>query len=97
MGKMLAKTLKELAKEKRMVKGARHVLSSLADSKLVILSDYGSPEIVKASQEAGTPVLRFDGTSVALGKMCGLQFRVSALALTEVDDSVVQSIIKENE
>ena len=37
------------------------------------------------------------GTSVALGKLCGLQFRVSALAIMGVDDSMVQSIMKENE
>lgn len=98
MSKMLAKVLKDAAREKRITVGARQVLKAVADSNLVVLSnsdDFG--DIVEAAQKDDVPTLQFDGTSVALGKLCGMQFRVSALSLNGVDGSTVQSVIKENE
>lgn len=100
MQKLLPKTLKDAAKEKRLVLGTRRVASSTKDSSLVILSDRTDPKlqaIQTAAKDANIPTLQFNGTSVALGKMCGLQFRVSALSLTGVNNSIIQSILKENE
>ena len=98
MSKMLAKVLKDAAREKRIIVGARQVLKAAADSNLVVLSNSDDFEdIVEATQKDGVPTLQFDGTSVALGKLCGIQFRVSALSLNGVDGSIVQSVIKENE
>ena len=100
MQKLLPKTLKDAAKEKRLVLGIRKVASSTKDSSLVILSDRTDPKlqaIQTAAKDANIPTLRFNGTSVALGKMCGLQFRVSALSLTGINNSIIQSILKENE
>lgn len=99
MQKLLNKTLKDAVKEKQLVLGIKQVASSASNSSLVILSNRANSEldkIEKSAQEANVPTLRFDGTSVALGKMCGLQFRVSALSLTDINSSVVQSILKEN-
>ena len=101
MSKMLAKALKDAVREKRLVTGARQVMHGAGDSSLVVLSESNGSVLLgraaESAREAGVPTLRYGGTSVALGKLCGLQFRVSALSLTGVDDSMVQSIMKENE
>lgn len=101
MDKLLAKTLKDAMREKRLVTGARQVTNRVGDSSLVVLSDSNPMAMLRGAAEsaekAGVPVLRYGGTSVALGKLCGLQFRVSALSLVGVDDSVVQTILKANE
>jgi large subunit ribosomal protein L30e len=39
--------------------------------------------------------LEFGGSSVALGKLCGLQFRVSAASLTSIADSNIKAILQE--
>lgn len=101
MSKLLAKTLKDAVRENRLVAGSRQVMNGAGDSSLVVLSASDNSVLLQraaeSAQTAGVPTLRYGGTSVALGKMCGLQFRVSALSLTGVDDSVVQSIMRENE
>ena len=101
MSKLLAKTLKDAVREKRLVTGARQVMNAAGDSSLVVLSDPNnaalSHKTSESAEKAKVPVMRYGGTSVALGKLCGLQFRVSALAIVGVDDSMVQSIMKENE
>lgn len=100
MNKMLAKELKDAAREKRLVKGARAVMNSEGHSLVVLSNSNGSTFLKKAAESAektGVPTLKYDGTSVALGKLCGLQFRVSALAVTGVNESTAQSIIRENE
>ncbi|MXZ94012.1 MAG: 50S ribosomal protein L7ae [Cenarchaeum sp. SB0678_bin_8] len=100
MQKLLNKALKDAVKEKQLVLGIKQVASAASSSSLVILSnrtDTKLETIEKTAQEANVPVLKFNGTSVSLGKMCGLQFRVSALSLTNGNSSIVQSIIRENE
>ncbi|MCE2509173.1 MAG: ribosomal L7Ae/L30e/S12e/Gadd45 family protein [Nitrosopumilaceae archaeon] len=101
MSKLLAKTLKDAVHEKRLVTGARQVMNAAGDPSLVVLSDSNNATLFhKASEsveKSKVPIMRYGGTSVALGKLCGLQFRVSALAIMGVDDSLVQSIMKENE
>ena len=39
----------------------------------------------------------FNDTSVILGKLCGLQFRVSAVSLNSLSNTNVQAILKEYE
>lgn len=101
MSKLLAKTLKDAVRENRLVTGARQVMNGAGDSSLVVLSESNGSALLQRAAEsaatAGVPTLKYGGTSVALGKLCGLQFRVSALSLKGVDESVVQSIVKENE
>ena len=40
-------------------------------------------------------MVHFKGTSVALGKLCGLPFRVSVISLNTVSNTNIQAIIKE--
>ena len=100
VSKLLAKTLKDAVRENRLVAGARQVMNGAGDSSLVVLSESNGSALqraAKSAEAAGVPTIKYGGTSVALGKLCGLQFRVSALSLTGVDESVVQSLVKENE
>lgn len=96
--KMLEKALKDGAKESRCVFGAKEVMSSMSDAKLVVVSAGGpaSEAAAEAAGGAGVPSVRFEGGSVALGKACGLQFRVSAVSFREMPDAGVSSIIAES-
>ncbi len=99
MGKLLEKALRDAIKEEKCVVGARNVLGSIKDSKMIILSQSVPGrlrEIEAGAKEAGIPAVAFRGSSVALGRLCGLQFRVSAISLTSVADANVQSILNEN-
>lgn len=99
MGKVLEKSLKDARKEDRLVMGTRQVLGSVKDSKLIILSkSLGDAVLGRIRSEAGkggVPLVDFDGTSVGLGRLCGLQFRVSTVSFSSIPDSNVKSIIKD--
>lgn len=101
MGKLLEKALKDAVKEDKCTLGARQVLGSIPGSKLVVLSqsvrDDAAQGIEQAARDAGVATVRFDGSSVALGKLCGLQFRVSAASVTSMAETGIQSILNENE
>ena len=43
------------------------------------------------------PLVNFQGTSVALGKLCGLQFRISTISFTSLNDANIKSILKDTE
>jgi large subunit ribosomal protein L30e len=99
MGKLLEKTLKDALKEDKCILGVKQVVQSIKDAKLVVisksLSDGELEQIQKSTSDGKISTLNFDGTSVALGKLCGLQFRVSAASLTSVADSNIKAILKE--
>lgn len=98
MSKVLEKLLKDARKENNLVLGTKQVLNSVKESKLVVLSQSVEKEMsekIKSSAEEGqVPMVEFDGTSVALGKLCGLQFRISTLSFTSLTDANVKSILK---
>ena len=92
MQKLLEKTLKDAIKEDQCILGTKQVLSSISKSKLIVLS-----KSIQTETRAKISTLRFDDTSVNLGKLCGLQFRVSTLSLPKISDSDVLSLKKESE
>jgi large subunit ribosomal protein L30e len=76
------------------------VLQSIKNAKLVVVSKSVSKEAIdkiEKSKDQKVTTLQFDGSSVALGKVCGLQFRVSAASLTSIPDSNIKAILKESE
>lgn len=101
MSKVLAKTFKDAAREGRLNVGAKEVTASAKDSSLVVLANSDGSgrrtRVLEAAESAGVPTVSFNGTSLALGKLGGLQFRVSALAIRDLDQSIVGTILKENE
>lgn len=100
MGKLLEKALKDALEENKCVLGLRQVLNSIKNSKLIILSNSIPKEslekIQNSAKEQKITTMQFDGSSVALGKVCGLQFRVSAASLTSIADSNIKAILKES-
>ena len=101
MQKLLEKTLKDAIKEDQCILGTKQVLSSISKSKLIVLSKSIQTEtrekIETDAKKSKISTLRFDDTSVNLGKLCGLQFRVSTLSLPKISDSDVLSLKKESE
>jgi len=101
MSKLLEKTLKDALKEKKCVLGTKQVLDSLTDSKLIVMSESipnnTLEKIENKAKKDKVPITKYHGSSVALGRLCGLQFRVSTASLTSVTETNIQSILKESE
>jgi large subunit ribosomal protein L30e len=100
MGKLLEKALKDALGENKCVLGIKQVLQSIKNAKLVIISKSVSEESlekIQSSKGDKVATLQFDGTSVALGKLCGTQFRISAASLSSIPDSNIKAILKESE
>jgi len=101
MSKILEKQLKDARKEDKLTFGARQVLNSVKNSKLIVLSQSVKKEMVEKIEEDAKkekiPLVNFQGTSVALGRLCGLQFRISTLSFTSIDDANIKSILKDTE
>ena len=101
MQKVLEKTLKDAIKENQCILGTKQVLNSISKSKLVVLSKSIQTEtrekIESDAKKSKIPTLTFNDTSVNLGKLCGVQFRVSTLSLPQISDSEITSLKKEIE
>jgi large subunit ribosomal protein L30e len=101
MGKLLEKALKDALSDNKCVLGEKQVLQSIKNAKLVIISNSLSGEsldkIQNSAKDEKIATLQFDGSSVALGKSCGLQFRVSVASLTSIPDSNIKAILKESQ
>ena len=101
MSKLLEKALKDAVKENKCTLGSKQVLGSLKDSKLVVISGSTKNNITEKIQsdaaKSKVPTVQFYGSSVALGKLCGLQFRVSTVSFNSLSESNIKSILKEAE
>lgn len=101
MGKLLEKAMKDAIAENKCVLGEKQVLQSIKNARLVVvsksLSKESSDKIMNSVNEQKISAVQFDGTSVALGKLCRLQFRVSVASLTSIPDSNIKAILKEDE
>jgi large subunit ribosomal protein L30e len=101
MSKILEKSLRDARKEDKLTMGAKQVLSSIKNSKLIVLSQSMKKEMVEQiesdAKKEKIPLVNFQGTSVALGRLCGLQFRISTISFTSIDDASIKSILKDTE
>ncbi|ABK77081.1 ribosomal protein L30E [Cenarchaeum symbiosum A] len=99
MGKLLEKALRDAVKEDRCTIGAKQVAGAIKGSKMIVLSrlrqgnDTG--EITRGAEEAGVPTVSFEGSSVALGRLCGLQYRVSAISIDAMPEAGIKPILEE--
>jgi len=79
--------------------GYKSTLSSIKSAKLVIYSRSLEPErlqeLIKAAKSHKTPVVEFDGTSIALGRACGRPFPVLALAIRSPGDADLKRFLEE--
>jgi large subunit ribosomal protein L30e len=101
MSKILEKALKDALKEDKITMGTKQVLNSVKNSKLIVLSQSVGKEMFEKIQSDAKkekiPFVNFQGTSVALGRLCGLQFRISTLSFTSLTDANIKSILKDTE
>jgi len=101
MSKILEKALKDALKEDKITMGSKQVLNSVKNSKLIVLSQSVKKEMFEKiqsnAQNEKIPFVNFQGTSVALGRLCGLQFRISTLSFTSLTDANIKSILKDTE
>ena len=101
MSKILEKSLKDARKENKLTLGSKQVLNSVNNSKLIVLSQSVSKEMFEKiesdAKKQKVPLVNFQGTSVALGRLCGLQFRISTISFTSIDEGNIKSILKDTE
>lgn len=101
MSKILEKSLRDAHKEGKVTIGSRQVLNSVQNSKLIVLSQSVTKEMFEKiesnAKKEKIPLVNFQGTSVALGKLCGLQFRISTISFTSLSDANIKSILKDTE
>ena len=101
MAKQLEKALTDAIKARKRILGTKQIVSNMKDSKLVVISKsiptISAEKIEKTAQENNVPLVHFNDTSIILGKLCGLPFRVSAISLSTVSNTNVQAILKEYE
>ena len=101
MSKILEKSLKDARKENKLTMGSKEVLNSVNNSKLIVLSQSINKEMLEKiesdAKKQKVPLVNFQGTSVALGRLCGLQFRISTISFTSIDEGNIKSILKDTE
>ena len=101
MAKQLEKALTDAIKTGKRVLGTKQITSTIKDSKLVIISKsvpvLSAKKIEETAQDNNIPLVHFNDTSLILGKLCGLPFRVSAISLNTLSNTNIQSILKEYE
>ena len=101
MSKILEKSLRDARKEDKLTMGSKQVLNSIKNSKLIVLSQSIKKEMFEKiesdAKKEKIPLVNFQGTSVALGRLCGLQFRISTISFTSIDDASIKSILKDTE
>jgi len=99
MSKILEKSLRDARKEDKLTMGTKQVLNSIKNSKLIVLSQSLKKEVLEQiesdAKKEKIPLVNFQGTSVALGRLCGLQFRISTISFTSLDDASIKSILKD--
>ena len=101
MAKLLEKVIKDAMDDKKCSLGAKEVINSMKNSKLIILSQSVPmnihQKIQETAQNSKISTLNFKGSSVELGRLCGTQFRISALSLKILSETNLKTLLKEAE
>jgi large subunit ribosomal protein L30e len=99
MAKLLEKIIKDAMEDNKCLFGTKEVIGSMKNSKLVVLSESIQQNVLQKIQETAktskVQTLNFKGSSVALGRLCGTQFRISALSIKSLSDTNLKSLLKE--
>ena len=101
MAKLLEKLIRDAIEEGKCAFGTKEAVSTVKNSKLIILS-HSIPEkilekIQEVSKSSKVPTINYNGSSVELGRLCGTQFRISALSLRVLSDTNLKALTKELE
>ena len=97
--KALEKLIKEAVATGKYKNGAREVMKFVKGSKLILVSESVSElnrsRIEDEAKSIGIPVLKFQGTSVMLGRACNRPHRVSVLSIRTGTEEEIQNILAE--
>jgi len=78
--------------------GLREVLKNLKDARLVVVSSSLSEEELASIEEGlkgrSVPLIRYEGDSVKLGRVCGLPFRVKAVSVRHPGEASIRKLLK---
>ena len=101
MTKLLEKALTDAIKEKKRIIGVKQIIASIKNCKLIVISQSvptdKTKKVEENAQNENIPIIHFEGSSVSLGKLCGLQFRVSAISFNSLSNTNAQAILNEFE
>jgi len=90
----------QLKKKKRII-GVKQIIASIKNCKLIVISQSvptnKAKNVEENAQNENIPIIHFEGSSVSLGKLCGLQFRVSAISFNSLTNTNAQAILNEFE
>lgn len=79
--------------------GSKEVLKNIEKAKLLIyantLDQKVKEKVEKICKERSIPIYNSNNTSLELGRLCNKPFRVSIIALTDIDDNNIQMLLKE--
>jgi large subunit ribosomal protein L30e len=96
--KDLEKTLRTVIKTGKYIIGAKEVSKSIKGSKVIIYSSSLSKdmvlEVVNTCKSLSIPFIEFKGTPVELGRICGKQFPISAIAIKSPGEVDLSPLIK---
>ena len=99
--KLLEKALADAIKEKKRITGVKQIIASIKNCKLIVISQSvptnKAKKVEENAQNENIPIIHFEGSSVSLGKLCGLQFRVSAISFNSLTNTNAQAILNEFE
>ncbi len=101
MAKLLEKIIKDAIEDGKYAFGTKEAISTVKSSKAIVLSNSIADKTLEKIQEAAknskVPTLNYNGSSVELGRLCGTQFRISAVSLKALSDTNLKAITKELE
>lgn len=101
MPKLLEKVIKDAIEDGKYSFGTKEAIGTIKNSKAIVLSNSISDKTLEKIQEAAknskVPTLSYNGSSVELGRLCGTQFRISAISLKALSDTNLKAITKELE
>ena len=101
MAKLLEKIIKDAIEDGKYSFGTKEAISTIKNSKVIVLSNSIQEKILEKMLEVAksskVPTLNYGGSSVELGRLCGTQFRISALSLKTLSDTNLKAITKELE
>lgn len=101
MAKLLEKAIKDAIDDGKISFGTKEALGGMKNSKLIVLSHSIPSEtlykVAEAAKSAKVQTLSYRGSSVELGRLCGAQFRISAVSLKSLSETNLKAIIKDAE
>ncbi len=101
MTQLLEKIVRNAIAENKYIFGSKQILSSIQNSKLIIISKLiDNPILVKVIHEAkkeNIPIIIIQNPNYKIEKICGIQFRASVMSITSINDQNIKLLLQESQ